>query len=300
MEQDLQTQTAVAEAPEERAPASEESATPEQAAAEQADAAESSVMNALLRGGLPPQAQGSASKPDDQDADTEGAEGTDGASASAQEGVKPSDSQQQPGRRGAAAEIARLRADNERLQKALDEANPPPPDASEEARKAAIETERRFRDLIMRDPDTDPIFNEGDNYEWLKNERARRATNPELRRHYETVLEQDRAALYEDAQRREQAFLRGQAEQILTLAELPGVDATAFKAAPYAVQGRMLYDAGKASNEAELKQLREENAQLRREGFGHLRTAPAGGRSSPGQTFTENGYMNTLLRGGRV
>jgi hypothetical protein len=43
---------------------------------------------------------------------------------------------------------AELAAENARLQQALDAANPPPPDASEEARAQYLADEQRYRDLL--------------------------------------------------------------------------------------------------------------------------------------------------------
>lgn len=288
MEQD-QTQAAVAEAPNGQAPTSEESASTAQDT--NVSPQEDALMNALLRGNAG-QGQDSASKPDGETPDDEGAEVEGGESAPSGD-VKPPD-QSKPGRRSAAAEIAHLKAENERLQKAYQEANPPPPDASEEARKASVEREQRFRSLLLK-PDTDQDW-DADDWKWLQEEKAKRSAAPELRQHYETVLEQDRASLEQDAIRREHAFLKGQADQILTLSALPGIDAEAFKAAPYAVQGRMLYDA----REPEIRRLTEEIADLKREALGFVRTAPNGGRSSPGRTYSEDDFMNTVIRGGRA
>ncbi len=121
-----------------------------------------------------------------------------------------------------------------------------------------------------------------------------------MRQHYDTVLEVERAALQRDIQSRENAFLSGQAGQIHRLAELPGVDAAALKAeASYEIQGRMLYDAGRATMAEENKRLRDELADAKREMYGSLPRTLNGGRSAPGRSFSESGFMNDLIRGGR-
>lgn len=288
------TGTATLEAPAAEAEASpsavvEESASP---ASNDTTPQESAHMNALLRGALPAD-RDSASKPttDEDNADTAG---QDGASAPTGD-VKPSET---PGRRGAAAEIAHLRAENARLQKAYEEANPPPPDASEEARAKAIETETRFRRLLVK-PESDSDWTHED-IAFLEGEKQRRALVPELSQHYEAVIEADRQALAQEHEAKVAGFWAHVRADMASARDVPGVDFEAVKAArTFAERDRLMYAAGQAASEPELKKLREENADLRRDLFGAVRAPVQGGRSAPGRTFSENDYMNTLLRGGR-
>lgn len=274
--------------------ASEESASPP---SDDISPESRAQMNALIRGGVG--RLDSTSKPDAAEASADAAETPDGESAPAGD-VKPSDAAALgPGRRGAAAEIDRLKAENERLTKALDAANPPPPDASEEARKAALETESRFRRLLMK-PESDADWTP-DDISFLETEKQRRAVAPELQQHYDTVLEADRASLqklYDDTVNGFWAHVRS---DMASAKDVPGVDYDAVKSArTFAERDRLMYAAGAASHEPELKKLREENADLRRDLFGATRAPMSGGRSSPGRAYSENEYMNRLLRGGRA
>lgn len=290
MEQATATLDPAAEAESSSSAASEASASP----APDTTPTENAQMNALLRGGLSLDVPGSASKSDTDDDDGE-VDAQDGASAPTGD-VKPSG---QTGRRGAAAEIARLKAENERLQRAYDEANPPPPDASEETRKAALETESRFRRLLVK-PESDPDWTHED-VAFLEGEKQRRALVPELQQHYETVLaddlEKQTVRVNEWAGRIRAKML----EDYGSAKDLPGVDEAAIRAAPtFADRDRIVYAAGRAQADAEISRLRDELADAKRDLFGAVRTPMNGGRSSPGRTYSENDYMNTLLRGGRA
>jgi len=285
---------------------STEEQVPEASADAQASASEASAsqpqaespavvaqMNAAIRGELLKVVSASKS---DTDEGTDDAEGSDGESTPSGD-VKPSDARQ-PGRRGAAAEIERLKAENARYKADLEAANPPPPDASEEARKAIIATEQRYRDLNHR-PDTDPIFYEGDNWAWLQEQKAKRAVAPELRQHYDTVLEADRAALRAETESFQHRVLNTIAGQIVTLAALPGVDGEALKReSSFEMQGRMLYDAGRATAAEETKRLRDELAEAKRELYGSLPRTLNGGRSAPGRSVNPDAYMNDVIRNG--
>lgn len=211
----------------------------------------------------------------------------DGASASDPSGdVKPSDQpgQPKPGRRGAAARIAELEAENARLQQAFEEANPPPPDATAEAQQAIRDREARYRRLLVK-PDTDVDWTNED-YDFLQSEKQRRAIVPEIQQHYETVLADDLAA----HQTAYTGWVKGFQDYILTGMEavkgLPGVDFDAIKAAPgFPERERLIYDAGKAASAAEVQRLQTELSQARRDLAGSAPRPINGGASPPSGSY---------------
>ncbi len=270
----------------------EESASPES----QPDP-NSALMNALIRGETATLV--STSKPGDEDDDEADGESAPGASASGD--VKPSETQTQPtlGRRAARAEIDRLTAENARLQQAYDAANPPPPDATEETRKAILAAEERFRRLTVK-PDTDLDWTQ-DDYDWIQAEKTRRAVAPELRQHYDTVLDADRATLRQTLDAERASFRAWVEKDLASAADLPGVDLTALKACPtFADRDRMVFAAGRATVDADNQRLRSENDDLRRQLLGTARAPLSGGQPSAGPTYDEGSFMNSLIRrGGR-
>lgn len=291
---DLEVQTPAAEPVDAPPEAPEESASPEPS-----DDRDSAVMNALLRGQLA--GQGSASN---RGADGDGADDGDAADGEPAQSrdAKPND---QPGgrrsRRAAEAEarIAELQAERDQLAARVAEMAPPPPDASEEARKAILESEARFRRLLAK-PDDDPDWTHED-YQWLQDEKRKRAAVPELRQHYDTVLEQDRAALRDSFESERVAFWNAVTADMASGAELPGVDLDALKAAPnFAARDRLIYQAALATRDDEVKRLRNELADARRHLLGEVRPPLNGGRSTAGATYDENAFMNSLIRGGRA
>lgn len=281
----------VAEADEAQPAAVEESASPTDLAAE------SATMNALLRG----EASGPASKPTAADDDPDSTEAQDGASDPAGT-VKPSEqSPAAPGRRGAAAEIARLKAENARLQQAYDAANPPPPDPSDAARAKAVETEARFRRLLLK-PDTDQDWTQ-DDVDFLVGEKERRAKVPELTQQYETAL--DEAAKSWQAWAEQSVAHRWDAVKadLSTTLTLPGVTdeiKAHLLAAPLSEQILIHRRLEREAAQGEIAKLRTELSDARRGLYGATRAPVDGGRSSPGRAYNENTLMNTLLRGGRV
>lgn len=289
--EEVQAQNPVADAADAPPPAPEESASPADTTS-----SDSAVMNALLRGVLP----GSASNQDADDDDAEDVAAANGEPAQSRD-AKPNS--QQPGRRSRRAEeaaqrLSALEAENARLQSQLTELVPPPVDASEEARKAILASEDRFRRLSAK-PVSDTDW-QGDDWDWLESEKQRRALVPELRQHYETITEADRRVLRENAERERTEFWSRVGQDLATAEELPGVDIEALKKAPnFATRDRLVYAAAVATRDAENRALREENAQLKRDLFGSVRQPLNGGRSAGGAAMDENAYMNTLLRGGR-
>lgn len=270
------------------APAPEESASASRAN----DAQENAFMDAMIQGGLAELASSS-----NLDADADIADANAAAREPAPSGdVKPNG--QQPGRRAskaqeAAAEIASLRAQVAALTPA------PPPDASEEARAAILATEDRYRNLLAK-PDDDPDWLQ-DDYIWLQDEKRRRALVPDVTRHFETVLERERRVVSEAAATEREQFWQRVGQDLASAAELPGVDLAAVKAAPsFADRDRLVYAAGKAQGQAEVRALREELADAKRQILGIVRPPLNGGRSGPGRTYDENTFMDSLIRGGRA
>lgn len=184
--------------------------------------------------------------------------------------------------------IANLEAENLRLQKAMDELNPPPPDASEEARAARLANEQRYRTLLVK-PDTDTDWAEGD-YEWLQDEKHKRSLVPDLQQHYETVLEADRAAVAATLDQERESFLNGIGQDMASLLTLPGLDEQAvssLKAARKFSEQVLIHRKAErtavlAEVNAELSSLRAENADLRRQALGAAPTPITGGRPSGG------------------
>lgn len=217
------------------------------------------------------------------------------ADGDAPNGAQPTDGSGQPAPQKprlskvelAEQRAAELAAENTRLQQALEAANPPPPDASEEARKAHLERERRFRDLNAR-PDDDPIFNEGDNYGWLQDEKRRRAVAPELQQQYEAVLQEDIAAnrrAFEDA-------WNGIKTDLSTTLTLPGVTdevRTRLLQAPLSEQIRTHRQLERRIVQAEMAdeiaRLRKDNERLQNEAMASTRAPIEGGRSGSPTLF---------------
>ncbi len=283
MEQDATT-GALAEAAEDSAPQPEVSAAV-------ADPSESTaLMNAMIRGEL----EAVASKPGG-DADDEDADATDGVSA--QSGVKPNDTAKPIPRRRAAAEIERLTAEVEQLKAQL--APPVPPDATEEARAAILEAEDRYRRLLAK-PDDDADWTQ-DDYAWLQDEKRKRAIVPEVTRHFETVLERERAAARDEVEQERRQFWSHVASDLASAEELPGVDLQAIKAAPdFRTRDRIVYAAAEAKSAETIRDLRAELADAKRQLLGAVRPPLSGGRSSPGRTFDPTSVMNELIRSVRA
>lgn len=274
-------------------------AAPEESASQAAPAgvSDNAFMNAVIRGGVA--TLETASKPDADEFGDDGADSTGGESAPVAQAagdVKPPE-KPPTGRRAAAAEIERLNAEVARLTQAVEAANPPPPDATEENRKAILERETRFRTLVMK-PDTDADWNQ-DDYNWLQEEKQRRAIAPELRQHYDTVIEADKAALRQQHEAERVEFWERVGQDMASGAELPGVDIAALKAAPnFAARDRLIYAAATAIRDAEVKGLRDQIGDLQRQLFGTVRPPLNGGRSGGPATFDEKTFMNAIIRRG--
>lgn len=296
---ELLTADPVAESEDAASAVSEESASPQTGSDDDISPESVAQMNALIRGQIAAAVQaGSASKPETDDAGEAGdAQGGESAPSG---DVKPSDQPgQQPGRRGAAAEIERLSGEVARLTKLLDEANPPPPDASEESRKAAWEREQRYRKLAAK-PWKDADWSQ-DDVEFFTTEQERRALFPEIFAQHQVALDQDLQEHERAYQAKHEAFQAYVLDGMEAIKGLPGVDFDAIKAAPdFRAREQLIYRAGQASKEAENRQLRETIADLRRDALDGTRAPIAGGRSSPGRAVDTDTYMNTLLRGGRA
>ena len=298
MKGDLQT-TQVAEAEDIESDASEASAQPSADAGDISQQARDQ-MNALIRGEVLRVVDPAASSNPDElgegyDAEAQAGASADGAQPSS--AVKPA-GQAGVGRRGAAAEIERLRAENTALEARVAELVPTPPDASEEARKAILENEAKYRRLTAK-PDDDPDWTTED-YQWIQNEKHKRTVAPELRQHYETVLDAEIASLSRQLEDRTASFWTAVTADMATAADLPGVDLAALKGTrTFADRDRMVYSAAKAQADAETRRLREENDDLKRQLLGTVRAPITGGRSAPGQVMDENSMMNNLIRGAR-
>lgn len=289
MEADL-TPTPAAEAVDVQPESPEESASPSTAPTQ-----EDAFMNAIIRGMAPD----SSSNPDDDgDGDSEPM-AADGQPAPTGD-VQPTS--RQPGRRSRRAEeaaqrLTALEAENAQLQARVAQLDPPPPDATEESRKAILASEQRFRTLDAK-PDDDPTWTT-DDYVWLQDEKRRRAVVPELREHYDTVIEADRAALRTQHETERQQFWNAVTADMASGADLPGVDMDALKKAPnFASRDRLIYAAAAATRDADIRRLRDENDDLKKQLFGSVRPPLNGGRSAPGRTYDEDGFMNSLMRNG--
>jgi hypothetical protein len=264
-----------------------------------------------------------------------GAPGTppDGDSRPPSAEATPAEGADKPlSRRGAAARITELEAELTRLKTEA----PPDPTAEreqlvaqikaevhreiedEQARKAAeassgaereaiIERERRYR--VLRDRPMGTLSAE--DFTFVEEERERREKYPELQRHYETVLEAERAGLSEAAQaevaRQQATFWDSVKADLASAKDIPGVDLDEVKKAPsFADRDRIVYAAGAAQREtavrAELEpriadlqaRLDEAEAHLKElnfvgpNGLGAGRAPVVGGRSSadhPPTTF---------------
>lgn len=259
---------------------------------------EDAFMNAIIRGAVPDSA---SNQGDDGDGDLAD-DAADGESAQPRD-AKPTDQPgQQPGRRSrraveAATEIERLKAEKAALEARVLELNPPLPDATEETRKAILAAEERYRRLTNK-PDDDADWTT-DDYQWLQDEKKKRAVVPELRRHYDTVIERDRQVLREAHEAERVDFWSRVQADMASGAELPGVDLDALKKAPnFAARDRLIYAAATATRDAEVKRLREELASTRRDLLGTVQPPLNGGASGSGRTFDEDTFMNTLMRSG--
>ena len=295
MEPDATTPIPAADAPAAPTPAPEESASGNPADAPQVTAA----MNAMIRGELQQVAAGSSSHSDADVASAADADAADGEPAQPRD-AKPAS--EQPGRRSRRAEeaaqrIAALEDENEQLKAQL--APTVPPDASEEARKAILDSEDRYRRLLAK-PDDDPDWTQ-DDYSWLQDEKRKRALVPDLTRHFETVLERETRLAAEATEQEKRQFWDAVGRDLASAEELPGVDIEALKKAPtFADRDRLVYAAAKAANAAENRALREENADLKRQLLGVVRPPLNGGRSSPGRTYDAASVMNNLIRNARA
>lgn len=295
MEADLQAQSSpVAESIDATADLSGESASP--SSQEIATPGEAFDMDAFIRG----RAFGASdptSNPDGVVPTAEMEADRDGEPAPTGD-VKPSDQPGQRGRRGSAARIAELEAENARLKQAYDAANPPPPDASEETRKAILAREQRFRDLNGRASDDPTLYQQGPdgkvNADWLDEEKKRRSIAPELRQHYETVLTEDLRSHQEAFEGQTRGFQTYVLQGMEAVKDLPGVDFDAIKAAPdFVARERLIYQAGANASAAEATRLRNENQQLRRELGGAIPKTLNGGQSPPAAAGFD---MNSWIR----
>ena len=286
-----ETQDPVAEAEVSPSVTSEDSARSTESSAAQIDA----TMNAFLRGGAQPSV---ASKPDDADADDDLDSTVDGVSAPTTGDVKPTDAQAPiRGRRGAAAEIARLAAENAKLQTEVETYRPKPVDASAEAQKAAVDREQRYRRLLHK-PDTDTDWT-GDDWHWLQTEKQTRAMVPELQQHYDQIIADDLKSHQDSYNGWVKSFRQHVANDMASARDLPGVDIAAAQAATtFAERDRIIYAAGVARSADEVQKLRAELTEARRDLAGSIRTPLAGGRSSLGRGQNVDDVMNDWIRRG--
>jgi len=295
VEPDAAAPLQAADAPASAPPPSEESAP---VAAAEAAAQENAFMNAIIRGATADAANGATLNQDDGADGAEADDDANGEPARSQRDAKPDG--QQLGRRSRRAEeaaqrLAALEAENEQLKAQL--APPIPQDASEQERAAILASEDRYRRLLAK-PDDDADWSQ-DDYVWLQDEKRKRALLPDVTRHFETVIEQERRLARESVEREQAAFWAQVGNDLASAADLPGVDLEALKKAPtFADRDRMVYAAATARRDGEIKALREELADAKRQLLGIVRPPLNGGRSAPGRTYDENGFMNSLIRGG--
>ena len=181
----------------------------------------------------------------------------------------------------------------------MDEANPLPPDASEEARKQILDNETRYRRLVNK-PSSDTDWNDED-WSWVETERQKRDVLPELRQHYDTVLDAERAAVRASIEAERANFWQRVTDDMASGVDLPGVDLAALKACPtFADRDRMVFAAGQATLNADNQRLKSENDDLKRQLLGTARPPLNGGQSSAGPTYDEANFMNSLIhRAGR-
>lgn len=246
-------------------------------------------MNAMIRGEAAT-AAATSSNPDAARVDADEADAATGEPA-------PSGDAKPMGRRASKAAEAAARIAE--LEARVAELSPVPPDASEEARKAILDAEDRYRRLLAK-PDDDGDWSQ-DDYVWLQDEKRRRALVPDITRHFETVVERERRVARETVEAERNEFWQRVGQDLAAAGELPGVDLDSLKAAPsFADRDRLVYAAGRAAGAGELRALRDELADAKRQLLGIARPPLSGGRSSPGQTFDPNDFMNNLMRGARA
>lgn len=267
------------------------------------------------------------------------AEETDGESTS-QEAVKPSEGRQrQPNgqfapkpdaapvesqadpqgqpipRRGAAAEIERLRQENEALKAQNDpatlRAQVLADIEAENARKAAeaydedyLGNEDRYRKLVAT-PDYELS---AEDYQWREERKERRAKHSHVERHYQSAAERQLQVGMEDLSQKQNEFWKDVKGQMGRLASRKGVDqATYSKLGNFEQMGSHLYDAGARSRDDEVagleEDLREARAELERHasfngsrGPGSGRSPVPAGRSSNGQP-TGTSRLDAFIRG---
>jgi hypothetical protein len=185
---------------------------------------------------------------------------------------------------------AELAAENARLQQALDAANPPPPDASEEARAQYLADEQRYRDLLNV-PDHELS---SEDYTWREDQKDLRRKVPHLQQQYEAVLQRDLEA-------HQQAYARawdGVKADLATTLALPGVTdevkARLLKA-PLSEQirtHRLLERRIVESEQAdEIARLRKDNERLQHEAMASTRAPVEGGRSGNPSLFDMDDWI---------
>jgi hypothetical protein len=224
--------------------------------------------------------------------------GPDGRFLPATQDAAPSDQGQPPppGRRGTAIE-AQLR---EQIRQELieEQATKAAAGADEAQAKADAERYLKLRDL----PDHDPLLAEGDNWQWLQEQKALRANYPKaasaLRAEADAIL----AAGTADLSQREQAFLADLAGQMQRVGSRYEVDLDAYKGRPsFEAMAEYLIEHVAAPLQAEITRLKTERDQQLRlsgpRGLGSVREPLGAGRSAPGSpVIDESQRVNDAFR----
>jgi hypothetical protein len=195
----------------------------------------------------------------------------------------------------AAVAQARQTWEDEQARKAADK-------ASGAEREAILAREQRYR--ALRDKPLSTL--NAEDYQFVEEERERRERYPDVQRHFETVLEAERAGMFDAAsqqlQRDRDAFWADVRADLATVTTLPGVEVDAVKAAKtFHDRDALVHAAGAAWKEAEiraelqpkldaltakLEKAEAENRDLKLtgpRGLGAARAPLNGGRSSSGE-----------------
>lgn len=281
-----------------QAPGTEGSAPPEQPSAPSVD------MNDVMRqmAGLAPSASNLESDGAEAVASHASAESASDTAESDDVSAGGAGSPSKPGRRASKAEANAQRIAE--LERQLAERDPEQirqqvlAEQRGEVTQSQAEAQRRadaarFREL-QDTPDADLT---GEEYAWREEQKKLISIVPGANQLLENLLAHDRQLLWADVTGKQNAFWKDVGQQFSRLAERPGVDANTVNTVKSIEQvGAHLYDAGAASRQPEIDELRAEVEDLRQfgpRGISAARTPFAGGSSgaSSGASFDMNAFM---------